>query len=260
MTWGAIGAAGVSAVGSYFGGQSAKKGQGEAASTIERSKQEALRVGKEQYTRGRGLLGTYQQAGQEALGTYQGMLSSYQPTELPQFTGEVDLESDPGYQFRKEQGLESLDRMMAKGGKRFSGERGMALQDYGQRAASQEYGAAYGRSLQQYGTQYQRAMDMERQQVGQMGRYAGLASMGQQTAGQMANLGANYAQSYANINMGAAQQIGQAQMGAGQAQAAGYMGVANAIGGGIAGYNYNQGYGGGGATTADDWSGFDRGL
>jgi len=273
LTGGGLGAA----LGAISGGLSSKAAAGQVGAGYQMSKEEmeaakgaSLAGYGAQYSLGRAGLDPYAQAGTRALGRYEGMLEGYQPTELPTFqgqyqdpgafTGEVDLEADPGYQFRREQGLSALDRMMAKGGKRFSGERGIALQDYGQRLASQEYGQAYQRSLQQYGLetqragsayqrqlgeyglQYGRAQDIERQQLGQMGRYAGLAATGQQAAGAMSTLGAQYAGQTANIRSGAAQAIGQAQVGAGQAAAAGALGTGQAITSGLAAYQYGQGY------------------
>jgi len=282
---GGIGAA----LGALSGGLSSREAGGQLAGGYAMSAEEQKRAREAslaeygtQYEMGRAGLDPYAQAGTQALGQYQGMLAGYQPTELPTFqgqyqdpgafTGQVDLEADPGYQFRKEQGLSALDRMMAKGGKRFSGERGIALQDYGQRLASQEYGAAYGRSLQkygletqragsayqrqlgEYGLQYGRAQDIERQQIGQMGRYAGLATTGYQAAGSLAGLGERYAGATAGVRTGAAGAIGQAQVGGAQARAAGTLGVGEAISSGLAAYQYGQGFNQPTSGSGVDWS------
>jgi hypothetical protein len=53
--------------------------------------------------------------------------------------------ADPGYQFRLQQGLASLNAQGAASGQYGSGNLGIALQNYGQQAASQEYQGSYGR-------------------------------------------------------------------------------------------------------------------
>ena len=55
------------------------------------------------------------------------------------------LTSDPGYQFRLTQGLNSAQRSAAAGGSLMSGSTLKALNDYAQGQASQEYGDAYNR-------------------------------------------------------------------------------------------------------------------
>ena len=272
--------AAIGAVVSYASKKSAAKkmaaGQAAAQGSAERRESASLEEQKRQFDLGQKNLQPYQKAGLGGLEEYQRLLSDYKPQELPEFageykdpgafTGEVDLESDPGYQFRKEQGLQAIDRMKARGGERFSGARGAALQQYGQNLASQEYGAAYGRSLSQYGIdvqragsdyqrqlgeyglQYGRAQDIDRQKLGQLGQYANLAASGQQAAGSLSNLGANYASATSNIRGSAGEAIGRAQVGQAQANAAGSLALGNTITSGLGAYqyqqNFNQVYGG----------------
>lgn len=63
------------------------------------------------------------------------------------FTGisEADLRADPSYQFRFDQGQGALQNTMAARGMLRSGAAAKALVDYGQNAASQEYGNVYAR-------------------------------------------------------------------------------------------------------------------
>lgn len=65
----------------------------------------------------------------------------------------VNVLSDPGYQFRMEQGRKALDRSAAARGLTMSGAQLRALTEYGQGMGSQEYGNAFNRALTQYGTQ-----------------------------------------------------------------------------------------------------------
>lgn len=75
--------------------------------------------------------------------------------------------SDPSYQFRFQQGQKATERSLAAKGLLNSGNAAAAISDYGQQAASQEYGAQFDRLLkgmqgvsQQYDLQQQRLMKM----------------------------------------------------------------------------------------------------
>lgn len=81
-------------------------------------------------------------------------------------TGEFNP-NDPSYKFRFEQGQQALERSLAARGMLNSGNAAIELQQYGQQAASQEYGAQFDRMLKglagvssQYDTQMQRLMAM----------------------------------------------------------------------------------------------------
>lgn len=81
-------------------------------------------------------------------------------------TGEFNS-SDPSYQWRFQQGQQATERSLAAKGLLNSGNAAIELQNYGQGAASQEYGAQFDRMLKglagvssQYDTQQQRLMEM----------------------------------------------------------------------------------------------------
>lgn len=83
-----------------------------------------------------------------------------------------DLQNDPGYQFRLNQGMDALNSQLAAQG---MGQSGMALkaaQEYGQGFAGNEFGNAYNRWLQQ------------NQQLG------GLGAQGMSAAGDVGNVNA----------------------------------------------------------------------
>jgi hypothetical protein len=61
-------------------------------------------------------------------------------------------QDDPSYQFRLKEGQRALENSAAARGTLLSGATAKALQNYGQEAASQEYGNAFGRALQGYQT------------------------------------------------------------------------------------------------------------
>jgi len=60
-------------------------------------------------------------------------------------TGNLNVAQDPSYQFRLNQGLGAVQNRFAASGSPFSGAAARALTDYAQQAASQEYGAQFGR-------------------------------------------------------------------------------------------------------------------
>jgi hypothetical protein len=129
-------------------------------------------------------------------GGFSGTYGQYmQPFNAEQMYG------DPGYQFRLQQGLASLNAQGAASGQYGSGNLGIALQNYGQQAASQEYQSSYGRY------------------VDTINRMAGLAGQSSQIAqgmgGQAVSTGAGMGNAlmqggtnYTNAMMGLTNQIG----------------------------------------------------
>jgi hypothetical protein len=62
------------------------------------------------------------------------------------FTGEVDLQSDPSYQFRLSEGLKAVNNNASATGSVQSGAQAKALNNYAQDSASKEYQAAFERA------------------------------------------------------------------------------------------------------------------
>jgi hypothetical protein len=77
-----------------------------------------------------------------------------QQYQNPDFVAPTNVEQDPGYQFRLNQGLQALQRSQAATGIT-GGAAATAINDYAQGQASQEYGNAYQRALQTYGANTQ---------------------------------------------------------------------------------------------------------
>ena len=69
----------------------------------------------------------------------------------------ADMGQDPGYQFRLTEGQKALERSGAARGVTNTGGNMKGLLDYGQRAASQEYGNVYDRNLNTYNTNAENA-------------------------------------------------------------------------------------------------------
>ncbi|AZS78796.1 hypothetical protein ELS24_10275 [Achromobacter spanius] len=123
---------------------------------------------------------------------------------------ETDWQTDPGYQFRLDQGNNALSNMAAATGNLNSGR---ALKDaiaYSSGQASQEYGNAYSR--------------FNTDQTNQYNRLAALAGMGQSSASALAGVGQNYAN-----------QVGNNLAQGANAAAAGAVGQSNALNQGLGG-------------------------
>ncbi len=113
--------------------------------------------------------------------------------------------SDPSYKWRLDQGQQALERSKASRGMSGSGNTLAALMDYGQGAASQEYGAQYN-------------------------RLASMAGIGQTATNSGIQAGQNFANQTGQNSMNAAANTGNAGMAGANAQASGQIGSANAWG------------------------------
>jgi hypothetical protein len=127
---------------------------------------------------------------------------------LSKLASGIDLPSDPGYQFRLNQGTQGIQRAASAHGGLYSGATLKALARFNQDTASQEYGNSWGRLAQ-------------------------LAGFGQNATNQVGQAGQNAYGTIANAGMNASNNIGQNLMGAGNARASGYVGGANTINNGI---------------------------
>jgi hypothetical protein len=136
----------------------------------------------------------------------------------------ADFQSDPGYQFRMDQGQQALERSAAARGGLLSG---AALKDtarFSQGLASQDYQAAFDR--------------FQTNRTNKMNPLLSLAGSAQTASGALGAAGQNYANSASTTLGNYASTAGQNITGAGNARASGYVGTANAINNGL-----SQGYG-----------------
>ena len=231
MPWGAI----ASVVGGILGSEAA----GDAADAQIRAGQESNATQMQMYNQNRADMQPWRQSGVNALGRLD---AGFQPDGdfNRTFTAE-DMYSDPGYNFRLDEGRKNLERSAASRGLLLSGGALKAIGRYGQDYASNEFGNAFNRFQLDQGNRFN--------------RNAAIAGLGQTAVQQMGQMGSNVAQS-----------IGQTQQGMGNARASGYVGGTNALAGGFAGaqnnYFSNQllarlppiGGGGGGRTYSAPWS------
>lgn len=108
---------------------------------------------------------------------------------------------DPGYQWRQQQGAQTVMNSAAAGSGALSGPALRALMEAGQGAASQEYGSAFDRFQTQQGNIFQRLSS-----IAALGQNAA-AGVGNQAVATGGQIGANIVGA---ANAGAAGQIGQA--------------------------------------------------
>lgn len=119
------------------------------------------------------------------------------------------LESLPGYQFARDQGIQAVtNQLNSRGLGNYSGSLGKGIARFVTGLADQTYGA-------------------------QVDRLTNLVGMGQNAAAQTGSLGQNAASGASNALIGGSQAYGQGIIGAANASAGGTVGAANALSGGL---------------------------
>ena len=147
-------------------------------------------------------------------------LSGYDPNSpnngsLMRNFGLSDFQTDPGYQWRMDQGMNQLQGRAAAGGGLRSGNTLKALMDYGQGQASQEYGNAYNR--------------FNTNQTNQYNRLSNLAGLGQTASNALSNTGANYANNAGSLALNNSAIQGNALMTGANARSSAYNGIGNSL-------------------------------
>lgn len=130
------------------------------------------------------------------------------------FTGQ-DIYRDPSYEFRLQEGLRALKAAGAATGLLQTGQGLKDITNYGQQAASQEYGAAYGRFMEQQREAYN--------------RLASLAGVGQTAAGGLSSAGQAAGSQIGSNIMSGVGAAGNLLTGGAAAQAGGMVGGVNAL-------------------------------
>lgn len=116
--------------------------------------------------------------------------------------GNINLEDDPGYRVRMQEGIDALDASASARGRLLSGAQKKALTQFGQEQGSKEYANAYARELQKKQQRYN--------------ILSGLSSQGQKSSARQAGATAQLASTGGNImsNLGRNQNIGRQNIGA----------------------------------------------
>lgn len=211
----------------------------DAANTQAGAARYAADLQNQQYQQQRTDQEPWRQAGATALTQMQD--PSFQKT----YSG-ADLQSDPGYQFRMQQGQNAIERSAAARGGLQSGGTLQAIANYGQDYASNEYQNAYNR--------------FNNDQTTRFNRLSSLAGVGQTANAQLGAAGQNYANQAGSAAMGAANAQGSAGIAGANAWGGAMSSLGSAASGGINNYmQYSMmnkymngggsggGYGGGGS-------------
>jgi len=156
------------------------------------------------------LYGTSGRTGAAGYGSY---------AEMPTF---AQLQMDPGYQFRFEQGMRGVNASAAARAGLQSGAALKAATEFGQGMGTQEYQNAYNRFM---ANRMQAAEAMS----GLAGRGIQAAGYGTQLASNMGNQAVETGRGMAANTLAAGTALGQGLENMGQARASGYMGGASAL-------------------------------
>ena len=114
----------------------------------------------------------------------------------------AQLQMDPGYAWRTQQGVGALTAAGAAAGNLGSGALGTALINYGQGAGSQEYQSAFDRFMQTQNSQFNQT-NMNQNTL--FNRLSGVAGTGQTAVQQVGALGADNALNNGQLAVGGAQ-------------------------------------------------------
>jgi hypothetical protein len=233
---------------SLFGASNAADAQREAAAASAAAQREAadksIAAQREMFDIGRADLAPYREGGttaQNQLMTLLGIGGDQNAQGYGRYAkdfGMSDFTTDPGYQFRLEQGMKALNASAAAKGMGMSGANIKGATEYGQNLGSQEYQNAFNR--------YQ--TNRTAQLAPLQSLYAGGQAAAAGSAAQAQGLGTSLGNTYTGLGQG----IAQADVAAGNAQASGYLNsanaVTNALNQGMSSYmmsNYLGGIGGG---------------
>ncbi len=191
--------AGAIAVGAVVGGTAAYLGSKEvgdateaAAESTAESVKDTNALQKEMYDQTREDQEPWRLAGEQAL-------TEIQNTPDFQFEDkDFDFFTDPSYDFRKQEGIDALDRSAASRGRVLSGAQDRAVTRYGSDLASQEYQNAFARHQSGEAQRY----DMEKSEFDtNLNTQKSLAGVGQQSVNQLGQAGQNMANSVSNTTM-----------------------------------------------------------
>jgi hypothetical protein len=204
-----------------------RQGQTQGAGALQAGQTGALQALPQYYQEGVGYQQPYMQAGTQATNQLaslfgQGGAYTQQPT-LEQ------LQMDPGYAFRFQQGQQAMTNAARAGGLAGSGGALKAATRFGQEAGSQEYSNAYNRFMANRLAATQGLQNLSGQGAGAANVASGLAgttganvaNVYRGTAGDLANVYGNTAANLASTYTGAGNQLAGVYGGLGQGLAQG---------------------------------------
>jgi hypothetical protein len=213
--------AGSSLLGSNKAAEAQQAAAQQSADAQRYAADQSIAAQKEMYQQGRTDLAPYREGGVTAQNQLMQMLGIGGDTTASNYGkyakdfGMSDFTTDPGYQFRLDQGMRALNASAAAKGMGQAGANIKGALDYGQNLGSQEYQNAFNR--------YQ--INRTNQIAPLQSLYAGGQAAAAGSAAQAQALGQNLGNTYTNLGQG----LGQAAVAGGNAQASGYLNSANAV-------------------------------
>ena len=210
---------------SYMGSQNAANAQRDAAERSAAVQKEmadkSIAAQREMFDIGRTDLQPYREGGVTAQNQLMQMLgiggdkTAQGYGRYAKDFGMSDFTTDPGYQFRLEQGMRALNASAAAKGMGMSGANIKGATEYGQNLGSQEYQNAFNRYQTNRAAQLDPLFKL----------YTGGQASAAGSAAQAGALGANLGNTYSNLGTN----LGKAATDAGAATAGGYVAGGNAI-------------------------------
>ena len=226
-----VGAAivGSAVVGGVVASRSASKqakAAGKASDAQVASNSENIAFQKEVFKQQREDNAPWREAGEASLNEMRTGMDSgeFQPGKF-----DFKFKEDPGYQFRKQEGINALDASASARGRLKSGAQQKAVTRFGSNIASQEYRNAFNRSL----TKYQ--INAGRKE-GRFNRLASLSNVGQvaNSADQAAR--SNMASNVSASTTASGNAIAQGAINKGNARASAYQGIGQSVNQGMQNY------------------------
>lgn len=208
----------LNAIGAQQQQQSIQQGQDKQLAALKEAQAQAVPV-----------YSPYQQFGQQSLNALargMGLTPGAGSGDFMNQPTQAQLQMDPGYAFRLQEGQRALERQLAAGGMGGSGAALKAAARYGQDMGSQEYSNAYNRFMAN------RANQISMLQGGAntgFGAAQGIGNIYMGTGTNLANVFGNTAQQMAASQGGAAQAGAQSLVNTGSAYANAAMGPTNLL-------------------------------
>jgi hypothetical protein len=160
-------------------------------------------------------------------GTFAGTGMEY--GELMQKFDPSSVQTDPGFDFRLNKGLQALERAGAAKGSGIGGGALKAITEYAQDYSSGEYDKAYARQFNTF----------QADQANRYNKLASLAGIGQTAANQIGTAGQSYANNVGQIGMNTAASLGDLAAQAANARASAGVASSNAWGSALGGISGN---------------------
>jgi len=213
-----------------------QKGVESAAAASQAGTNASLALQREMFNKQLELQEPWRAAGVNALAKMQG--GDYAQT--PQFAFNYNQNTDPGTQFRLQQGLNAMNATAAARGGLISGNALKAGQDYGQAQGSQEYQNAFNRYITGYNADVSRANNM-------YNRVSNIAGTGQTTSNALAGMAGNYGQNASATTMQGSANRANSELQLGNIRGSQYGNYGNALG--QVGSMFGGSFGSGGAAS-----------